>query len=69
MLPKVANDNSKAERWVEAVKVVKRQQRKLQPNVGCLMLHGHACEFLPSCLDCCGADFFKLELIGIDWMT
>jgi hypothetical protein len=69
MLPKVANDNSKAERWVEAVKVVKRQQKKWKPNVGSLMLHGHACEVLPSGLERCGADFFIFELIGICLMA
>jgi hypothetical protein len=41
MLPKVANDNSKAERWVEAEKVVKRQQKMLKLNVSGLMLHVH----------------------------
>jgi len=38
MLPKVANDNSKAERWVEAERVVKRWQKKVGPNSGGLML-------------------------------
>jgi hypothetical protein len=38
MLPKVANDNSKAERWVEVETVVKRQQKKMKLNASVLML-------------------------------
>jgi hypothetical protein len=34
MLPNVANDNSKAERWVEEERVVKRRQGKVGTKKG-----------------------------------
>jgi hypothetical protein len=41
MLPNVANDNNKAERWVEEETVVKRQQKKMKLNASGLMLPAH----------------------------